>query len=414
MAGTVSCAFDPEAVRLTTGSRPAEGEQRVFRPGASLVWPQVPRLWCGQRFVVTPRSARYDRVGKPVVEPSAYDAAAREWCEWPGRLRETVKVTDLVTLRSRLAGSGWDEALSYCDIAPADREGLAGCHEAVLADDSYLADAGRYVAQLRRDTGRFGTSSERLELSEEDWSTRFDPLDTTVPPAVHYFFIFVMLAAVPDVLEYHRSLGIPDTTSRATLADVGRHLRVFRKALGYGSLTDQDWFQLHFTGMLYDFGRLQFNRGRFDIGATTAADSNTGPAPFCLHTHIPEKGPLTPESVGESFRAASAFYAHYFPDEPYSMATCSSWLLDAQLSQILPADSNIVRFARLFHLVDGADAGDGDGDVRNFVFRRQTVPIDELPQQTNLERGIVALWRAGGHFAVRTGWVPMADGARAY
>ncbi len=327
-------------------------------------------------------------------------------------VRPTTVAGDPVTIRSRLSGTAWEDALAYCGIPPADRDGLAGCRGAVLTDHAYLADVGRYVAQLRRDTGRFGTVSEHAALPQEDWSTRFDPLDPSVPPSVHYFFVYVMLAAVPDVLEYHRTLGIPDAMSRSTLADVGRHLHVFRRALGYGSLTDQDWFQLHFTGMLYDFGRLQFNRGRFDVEPAAGAGSDAPVDPYCLHVHVPEKGPLTPAAVGKSFRAAIAFFGRYFPKEPYPAALCSSWLLDEQLAHILPDDSNIVRFGRMFHLVDGTH-GDGDGDVRNFVFRRRTGPVDDLPQRTNLERGTVATWRAGGHFAVRTGWVTTVDGARA-
>jgi hypothetical protein len=48
-----------------------------------------------------------------------------------------------------------------------------------------------------------------------------------------------------------------------------------------------------------------------------------------------------------------------------------------------------------------------------FVFHRRydglnvpTTLLDELPQQTTLQRAIVAHLRAGGHWHSRTGWFP--------
>jgi len=67
----------------------------------------------------------------------------------------------------------------------------------------------------------------------------------------------------------------------------------------------------------------------------------------------------------------------------------------------LPADSNIVRFQRRFEPVPGWR--EGDADVLRFVFGRLGGDLDRLPQDSALQRAIVAHLRAGRHWRTRTG-----------
>ena len=97
------------------------------------------------------------------------------------------------------------------------------------------------------------------------------------------------------------------------------------------------------------------------------------------------------------------FVERHFREHDFRVATCTSWLLDEQLADYLPADSNIVRFQRRFTVVDGAT--DDGRDILRFVFDRVPKSIDELPQRTALERAIVSHLRGGGHWKTRTGWL---------
>lgn len=218
-----------------------------------------------------------------------------------------------------------------------------------------------------------------------------------------YFYAHVFLAALPDALRYFRMRGIPDDFVWATLADFGRQLAIYRRIHGRGGLDVQFWFVLHFRGLIYDLGRLQFNRATIDRDYGPDVPFRKGD--FVLGVHIPETGPMTPEACDESFRRAKRFYARYFPEEPYRYAMCTSWLLDEQLAEYLPEDSNIVRFLRRFHLT--SEEQEGDRSVFQFVFRRVNPDLDELPQRTRLERAIVHHLRAGGHWKVRTGWLEL-------
>ncbi|HMK12110.1 MAG TPA: acyltransferase domain-containing protein [Acidimicrobiales bacterium] len=225
------------------------------------------------------------------------------------------------------------------------------------------------------------------------------------------FWVFAFASMVPVTCDLHARRGVPDDISRATLADLGQQMVIHRRRHGTIGLDLQWWLVPHFLGTLYALGRLQFHLYRLRRGIAGPAfwpDSDepgfrSGDA--ALGIHIPAIGPLTSESCDASFAAARSFVANHFPEHDFRVGTCTSWLLDDQLAGHLPADSNIVRFQRRFHVVDGAT--DDGRDTLLFVFDRVPDSLDELPQRTTLERAIVQHLRQGGRWRTRTGWVAL-------
>jgi hypothetical protein len=112
-----------------------------------------------------------------------------------------------------------------------------------------------------------------------------------------------------------------------------------------------------------------------------------------LGVHIPRQGKLTIESCRESMAEAERFFREHFPDHRFGGFTCSSWMLDPRLSELLPSESNILRFQRLFHLYSTTP---GPTAVYWFVFGGPIRPVDELPEDTTLQRRLKAYLRAGG------------------
>lgn len=221
-----------------------------------------------------------------------------------------------------------------------------------------------------------------------------------------YLFAHVFLAALPHTRNYHRDHGVPEEVSWATFTDLGRNMAVHRRRHGTGGLHAPWWFSLHARGLLYDLGRLQFERTR--LGETTgvgvhAADPATRPGDPALGVHIPEyKGPMTPEACDASFARAREFFPRHFPGEAYRVATCHSWLLDDQLARYLPAGSNILAFQRRFHLLHRFE----HSDVLAFVFGAEA-GADPLPRRTGLERAIADHLASGGRWYGRAGWLAL-------
>jgi hypothetical protein len=85
------------------------------------------------------------------------------------------------------------------------------------------------------------------------------------------------------------------------------------------------------------------------------------------------------------------------------LATCQSWLLDAQLTDFLDPASNIVQFQRRFNLLD--DWYDNDEETIGFIFQKSGVGWADLPRDTSLQRGVLDLLERGGHWRARPGWM---------
>lgn len=237
---------------------------------------------------------------------------------------------------------------------------------------------------------------------------RFAPLMDANHPQYRFFYVHVFIAALPHVQQYFRQRSIPESVVQATLADLGRNVRVHRKRTGQGALGVAWWLTLHFRGVIYQLGRLQFERARLGdrtveqasrIGLGLSADDHV------LSIHIPDfLGPLTPEACDESIAEARTFFSTYFPDEPVVAGICNSWLLDPQLADYLREDSNIRRFQGRFQVLPGGY--NVNQSIVQFVFGPTTEDLDALPQRSSLERAVVAHLRAGKNWEGRTGWFP--------
>jgi GNAT domain-containint protein/N-acyltransferase family protein len=274
-------------------------------------------------------------------------------------------------------------------IAGEDQQEILGAWPSAETDPKTWTSLERAYETLVKDQGGFAP----LDLPGP-------PVETT--PLGRHFFVYVYLAALPNVRRFHARRGIPDDISWATLSDLGRNLKRDRLLFGDGGLRTSGWLTLHFRGSIYELGRLQFNR--MLVRAAHVADAFPEGEP-ALGIHIPESGPLTPEACDDSLARAQPFFARHFPETPTRLGLCTSWLLDPQLAEYLDPDSNVMRFQRRFELV--GDGFEGDADVLRFVFHRIAPNIADLPQRTTLERVIVAHLRAGKHWRNRTGWLEL-------
>lgn len=222
-----------------------------------------------------------------------------------------------------------------------------------------------------------------------------------------YFYVFVYIATLPHTLDYHRSVGVPPEVSRRTLADIGRNMALHRRRYGVGGMLNPWWPVLHLRGELYQLGRLHFQRatlGGRTGNAITQAGLPYGPGSPTLSLHIPDySGPLTPVACDRSLDRAREFFARCYPEERYAIATCHSWLLDPQLRERLPQESNIVRFQSRFHTAF-VSPEDYDRDTVGFVFGDPDLPLDALPRHSTVQRAVADHLREGGHWHIGHGW----------
>ncbi|GAB2838677.1 acyltransferase domain-containing protein [Streptomyces deserti] len=295
------------------------------------------------------------------------------------------------------------EVLLDLAVPHEDINDLVALRRTLVADAGAMRLLRECVDELVRDIGEIG--------GKTGGDAPFGNLLAEAPaPLGPYFPAYVFVAALPHTRAYHRERGIPADVTRRTLADLGRNMAGHRRRHGTGGVQAPQWLTHHFRGELYQLGRLQFERarlGRRTGRAVAAAGLDVTPGAPCLNLHIPDfRGPLSPAACDRSLTLARAFFARHFPQEPYRVAACHSWLLDPQLKRYLPAGSNIVRFQERFRVAH-EETEPADTEPVRFVFGNPDLPVASLPRRTSVERAVGDHLRAGGHWYVGHGWFPL-------
>lgn len=248
-----------------------------------------------------------------------------------------------------------------------------------------------------------------LATGPADDAVHLPAMPAALGPAGRYFPAYVFLAMVPHTLALHRARGISSEVSSLTLADLGRqHMARYRIWFGAGGM--DPWPTRHLQGKFFQLGRLQFERVHLTERIAEAIRATGRPqqaGDLALSVHIPwRSGPMSPEACDESLAQAGEFFARHFPEDRFDLAICQSWMLDPQLAEYLPPESNIVRFQRRFQL---AYQLDDDALLQTFVFGRTFESPDEMPASTTLERAIADHLRSGRSWYGGLGWFPLGS-----
>ncbi len=117
------------------------------------------------------------------------------------------------------------------------------------------------------------------------------------------------------------------------------------------------------------------------------------PGDEVLEVHIPAGEPMDHQACSASFGQAARLFAAHHPEVRWRAFATETWLLDAQLARLLPAESNIVRFLSRFRLYPTTG---GDAQALERVFDARPGDGATLATGTSLQRVLAAHLRAGG------------------
>ena len=117
-----------------------------------------------------------------------------------------------------------------------------------------------------------------------------------------------------------------------------------------------------------------------------------------IFLHIPADADLSDGAVDASLAEARAFFCKYFPAFADAEHVCESWMLSPALGEILPETSRVRRFSERFSVVFREEDSPA---FRDWIFPSAvTAPVEELPEETSLQRAVKRHLLAGG----KIGW----------
>ena len=119
-----------------------------------------------------------------------------------------------------------------------------------------------------------------------------------------------------------------------------------------------------------------------------------------LSVHIPSGEPFDKERCLSSFERAKHIFKTYYPEYEYKCFTCYSWLMEKRLKEIIGKETNITRFADLFHAFPTCS----DGKAHYSIFKMgKDVPYSDYPENTSIQKAVKKHLLDGGYFYFKGG-----------
>lgn len=123
-----------------------------------------------------------------------------------------------------------------------------------------------------------------------------------------------------------------------------------------------------------------------------------------INVHIPRNTDISPDKVRLAYREALEITKKTYPEHSPIAFTCSSWLMDPTLKEILGEDSRIAQFSKPYLRAPNKSAGK---EIFSFVFRpSDAANLNSLPENTRLERRLKEMYLSGKYVYAYMGMMP--------
>ena len=199
----------------------------------------------------------------------------------------------------------------------------------------------------------------------------------------------------PGKLKVYRNLK---NNSVVAVSDPGQQCN------GAGYLADKDE-KVVFTTILEQNGRIltghrinprgfiQPQTEQFDLTEYCLELQDNDPV---INLHIPESGPLSLSSCAKSVEAMREFFLAKYPEYKFKAFVCFSWLLDGQLHNVLPPESNIIKFQNAGYVFPFTASS--DAVFRVFGTKAAQNGYKSVPHTSSMQRRLANYLDLGNRF----------------
>ncbi len=202
--------------------------------------------------------------------------------------------------------------------------------------------------------------------------------------------VLIYMAASGYVHEEYRKRGIPDEIFYNTFSCLAEKMETnmkFKGTWGYPSVT---WPALH-TGMqIFRIGRLSYEMKVAEEDVVVNENLVIKKGQKHLYLHIPDNDKLC--GCEESIEEARAFFSQFYPEYKDAVMYTRTWLLDPRLSDLLPPESNIMQFQKLFNILDRVD---NVPEVMRRIFGEYKENLDEYVPSGGFAGSVIRYLKEG-------------------
>ncbi len=235
---------------------------------------------------------------------------------------------------------------------------------------------------------------EKKDMSwEAFYHTYTARLDAIKLECVHAYTLHALFAicCFSHLQVAYREKGYPEALFWGAVQDLAYKMDECYRVHGvWGTFVLGNWYRGFFVMEIFAIGRLQYQVKECDFDYTCEkGEVKKGDTVYGIH--IPSAGPLLPQAVLDSMRAAKEF----FGVQGTARFTCGSWMLMRDGEQIFPEGTNLRFFYDLFCKVSYRVDEGYHNCWRIFDIDYDGNP-DNLPQNSGLQKRLVAYLKAGG------------------
>lgn len=222
-----------------------------------------------------------------------------------------------------------------------------------------------------------------LLMQENTWQEGLEQLSNAVgadPDGMKT--LCCMLRCALEAKSEYAQLGIREKIYTDTMAAFSRFVREHRESYGRYGFDRAFWTPRQVSVRLLRIGQLEYE----------LAVKDGQPV---ISLHVPADADLRPELLRPSLKEGLAEFRRIFPECAGRRVYCHSWLMSAQLKDLLPENSNILRFQELFDIIPDPLPGTG---VLQWVFKNPQLPPEDYPENTCLQRKLKRFFLEGGQY----------------
>ncbi len=221
----------------------------------------------------------------------------------------------------------------------------------------------------------------------------------------------LVYAFLPTVWDRYKEKGICEEIFWDTMSDIKIWIIDHKDRTNEDGLYELHWIMHHMNLNIFKIGRLQYQKLFWYYKTPYSKDGNKiNFGDKIINMHISRGEKLDFEACEKSLQMAKEFFTKYFPEYPNNKFMCHSWLLYPHNRDFMPENSNILKFQKLFEIVESKESpqqtylwlyGKKFKTADLMKNKKETGSygyVDKIPQKSSLQKSTAEYIKNGGTF----------------